>query len=573
MPQRSDQPIPPPPPIEEGDGRTEGAENKPEEGKHSSGGLFGTILPPDPAILAEARRLIADRNSRVEKLAVCAAQDPVVAMELLRVSNAMFFAGGKSSITTMKAAIVRLGSEVVIQVFNSLAERPQLEDEDIERWVNVHRSRCKRQAILAKIIGEAVARPLSDDCEIAALFMSVGEILAVLMLKSEYVKLAEELSHSGVNYKLIQDYKFDVERAGLNYLRRQGIPEALLFAIDREAPPRSPDRVIMKPICASAGELIEAFDTNRWEKLAPGKKIPPKSAIRLLQVSDSQYLRIYERASEYLFGMRVQEERLKQEAVKSATLSASVEFSPPSRGDQELLQSEIQDILSYGGIDISSKYSDPRERPGREGSIKSQTEIKSINETIEERNEIFRLETRPEAPARIDPREVEIKPPPRMLTPKANKAVSRIADNFVKARNSEELLSDVLQQLIGEDLFEKSALIVVSQDRKQAIVVAARGPNITNGQRISIEDPLSPLAQCFSKVQSFGNRENESSPWGSRAFALAPVDADHQTPVALYADCGSNGAITFEARRIFRTVIDILNNKLPTLPGGIPVEL
>ena len=572
MPHRSDQPAPPATPAVEKERLVEGTENKSEEGRHTTGGL---TLPPDPVVLQEARRLIGDRNSRVETLAVCASQDPVVAMELLRVSNAMFFAGGKSSITTMKAAIVRLGSEVVIQVFNSLMERPQLEDEDLERWVNVHRSRCKRQAIVAKIIAEAVARPLSDDCEIAALFMSVGEILAVLMFKNEYVKMAEELSRSGVNYRLIQEYKFDVERAGLNCLRRQGIPEALAFAIDREAPPRSPDRVIMKPICASAGELVEAFDTNRWEKLAPGKKIPPKSAIRLLQVSDSQYLRIYERASEYLFGMRVQEERLKQEAVKSATLSASVEFAPPSRNEQDLLQSEIQDILNYGSVDISSKYSGSSERLEQQESIKSFTESSRTSETIQERNEIFMLDSglSQQTVPRVDIKEVRIKPPPQMLTSKANKAVTKITEGFEKARNSEELLAEVLQRLIGDDLFEKSALIVVSQDRKQAIVVAARGPSISNGQRLNLDDPLSPLAQCFSKVQSFGNRENESSPWGSKAFALAPVDADHKTPVALYADCGNHGAITFEARRVFRTVIEILNERLPTLPGGIPVEL
>lgn len=121
--------------------------------------------------------------------------------------------------------------------------------------------------------------------------------------------------------------------------------------------------------------------------------------------------------------------------------------------------------------------------------------------------------------------------------------------------------------------YEKSALIVVSKDRKHAIVVAARGPNIGNGQKIELNDPLSPLAQCFSKVQSFSNRINEASPFGCKSFALAPIDADHDTPVALYADCGNDAALTFEARRVFRTVVNLLNQKLPTIPGGIPVEL
>jgi hypothetical protein len=163
--------------------------------------------------------------------------------------------------------------------------------------------------------------------------------------------------------------------------------------------------------------------------------------------------------------------------------------------------------------------------------------------------------------------------PPKLRTAGGNKIVSTITSMFENAKSSEELLQQLLQMLVEGGTFEKSALIVVSKDRKHAIVVAARGPNIGNGQKLDLNDPLSPLAQCFSKVQSFGNRQSNSSPFGSKAFALSPIDADHDTPVALYADCGNHGSLTFEARRVFRTVVEILNQKLPQIPGGIPVEL
>ncbi|MCI5065110.1 hypothetical protein MRY87_05255, partial [bacterium] len=160
---------------------------------------------------------------------------------------------------------------------------------------------------------------------------------------------------------------------------------------------------------------------------------------------------------------------------------------------------------------------------------------------------------------------------PQLRTKGGNKFVASVSSLFEEADTSEELLTGLLQRLV-DGPFEKAALIVVSQDRKSAIVVAARGP-IGNGQKIEITDPLSPLAQCFTKVQSFSSKANEASPFGCKSFAVAPIDADHDTPVALYADCGDKGAISFEGRRIFRTVVDILNEKLPTIPGGIPVEL
>jgi hypothetical protein len=169
--------------------------------------------------------------------------------------------------------------------------------------------------------------------------------------------------------------------------------------------------------------------------------------------------------------------------------------------------------------------------------------------------------------------EARVVEPPVINTRNGTSIVTSITDSFASAKRSEELLAQLLESLVDKGPFEKSALIVVSKDRRSALVVAARGPNIGNGQRLDLDDPLSPLAQCFSKVQSFGNRESPVSPFGSRAFALAPIDADHETPVALYADCGNLGALSFEARRIFRTVVEVLNQRLPSIPGGIPVEV
>ena len=42
--------------------------------------------------------------------------------------------------------------------------------------------------------------------------------------------------------------------------------------------------------------------------------------------------------------------------------------------------------------------------------------------------------------------------------------------------------------------------------------------------------------------------------------------------MTLYADCGKDLVITFEARRIFRSVVDLLNHILPQLPGGLPLD-
>lgn len=554
---------------------TNTTEAEQETTETQSGGPIGKLMPVDLNVWHQARNLITDKGIRVEELAAACVQDPVIVLELLRVANAMYFSGGRAPITSVKNAIVRLGSEVVVELLEDLKTRPQIVDPEVLKHFSLHRSRCRRVAITATILSQVAARKLSDDCQTAALFTSIGEMLAVFHYQEEYVALAEEQTRTRIIYHLANDFRFDVELMGLKYLRKNGLPEVLVFALDREAKTRNPDRAVSRPICLGAAELVDAFDTNRWEKLAPGKTLPSKSNLRLLRIDDNQYLKVYERVAEYLFAVKLAEER------KKAAAEPEPEALPPEpEADSEVdeLAADIELLLKTApavepeenSVDLRSKSS--KSSADASMSLRS-TNTQRVESTASNATDQFSLEAgsaakrvaRQAAPVKIDP--------PKLRTTKGTAIVTAISEMFEDASSSEELLSMLLERLTREGPFEKSALIVVSKDRKNAIVVAARGPNIGNGQKIDIDDPLSPLAQCFTKVQSFGNRPNQSSPFGSKAFALAPIHADHDTPVALYADCGTEGSLTFEARRIFRTVVDILNQKLPSIPGGIPVEL
>lgn len=546
------------------------------EGGRSTGGPLGVILPPDQVILSEARKLIADKNVRVEDVSTCASQDPVIVLELLKSANAMFFSAGRPPITSPKTAIVRLGQQVVQELFDTLKQRGAIEAAQVSGWLEAHRSRCKRAAIVARMLAEVVIKNFSDECQVAGLLAYIGEMIAVAHLREDYVKLADEMPRSAVNYRLAQEHKFDVEKIGLGYLRRNGIPEIILFALDREALSRAPERAAMKPVIMASDEMVESFDGNRWDKLAPGKQLPSKSALRLLQISDAQYAKIYERASEYLFSMRIVEEKKKQRLQaapegESISIASSHTESWGEATDigSSGLQSEIESLLSS----LESSEPVPEAPARKQETIIQKTAAPEAVTKASLDSEFGIGGAAAPKPARVSsPARAKVEPP-RLANNNSTKVVSSIASAIDSADNSEELLRELLGMLVGPGLFAKSALIVVAKDKKKAIVVAARGPDIGNGQTLIIDDPLNPLAECFSKVQSFGNKESKASPFGSRAFAVAPIDAPHDTPVALYADCGNEGAVPFEARRIFRNVVDILNQKLPYLPGSIPVEI
>lgn len=555
-----------------------GENEPPEEGARAAGTPLGVIFPPDPDIWIESRRLVADKNLRVEALATCTSQDPVVVMELLRKANALYFSSGRSAISTARTAIVRLGSDVIIEILEKMKDRPPFENEEVHYWFELHRSRCRRTAIVARILAEGLARQLADDCQTASLFLHLGEMLAVAFFREEYVALTENLSRSGIIYRLAQEQKFSTEEMGVAYLRRYGIPESIIAAIDRDARSRTPERTIMKPLCSAAAEIVDAFDMNRWEKIAPGKTLPPKSSLRMLQISENQYLKIYERCAEYLFSAQQIEERRKRQPLSKLSdyNEEGVEISTSVQTDETAsLQSEIHSLLQQ----FSSAEPAPIESQTAAGqnaaeqfSLGSEPTIRGSD--IEEQFGLREARSRTKEEVRVSPGEKEIAVlKPASISDHGHKLLDGFVDLFEQANSSEDLLEQLLQKLVDDGPFEKSALIVVSKDRKRALVVAARGPDIGNGQMLSLEDPLSPLAQCFSKVQSFGNRKSPHSPFGSKSFALAPLDADHDSPVALYADCGNEGAVPFEARRVFRMVVDLLNQKLPQIAGGIPVEL
>ncbi len=573
-----------------------GAATDPQKPKITS--PFQQVFSPHALVWSEASRLARRRDLKVSDLSLCALQDPVIVLELLKKANAMFFSAGRPPITNAATALTRLGSEVICEVLDELFAREPIEDLDIRRIFELHRNRCKRAGILSHMLAEVVSKPIAEECHTAGLFMFTGDMLAVQHLGTRYVKLYNSQNFVTVQCKLAQEHKFDPEKMGLTYLQKNGLPDLVVTAINRSSNTKNPERAPMRPICFAAAEMIDSFDNEKWDKLAPGRQLPPKSALRFLQISGSTYLKLYERASEYLYLEKAARDRTPIEELgkpvavqlEDEDLLASIDFDlsqnqPLDESFESFdLDADLQELLdappppppppgAIGRVAPPQRKSPPQSSRGGTAPIDDSDAGQSAlpREIITKSYDLA-----PKNAEELRPRKKQsapITPPPPLRTTGGNNFVANLTGELEKAKSSEDLLRDILGVLTEQGPFEKSALIVVSRDRKTAIVVAARGPQIATGQQFLLDDPLSPLAQCFSKVQSFGNKASAESPWGSRAFALAPIDANHETPVALYADCGLTGAITFEARRIFRVVVDMLNQKLPTIPGGLPVEI
>ena len=146
---------------------------------------------------------------------------------------------------------------------------------------------------------------------------------------------------------------------------------------------------------------------------------------------------------------------------------------------------------------------------------------------------------------------------------KAQAFFSVIEDLFKNTKKTDDLLSRLLTLLVTAGPYQRAALLVMQNNRKLAVVHALAGQSAPTG-KISVDDPISPLALMSTKIRSFNATEvvDFHAPFGISAYAMSPVKVTNLPPVLLYVDCGQARCLPFEGRKVFRLVVGLLNNFL-----------
>lgn len=479
--------------------------------------ILSVYLPVTPEVLNEAIRLASDKNTRVENLSLCISQDPVITLEILKQVNTAYFSSNTQTCSSLKKAITKLGLDATQSVLEGLESRTHSISPEIDELVTFYKDKCKRASVISKIItNQLTDKTVEEECIISSLFLYIGYIVTIVYLGENFISLTKECATENIlRYQLEKRFNIIVSSLSLSYAKHNGMPQKIVSGLDRDyCKKNDPSLALIRQVVWSAYELVEAFDSDKWKKYAPSEVLPMKSMIRTLGFSEDKYSKIYEKASSFFISYKMLND--KKIFNKKLNEKNNIKFKEKK-------------------FDLDNK--DTKKQP------KPKSKISNIV-----------IETK------------------KSNSPKNNIFISNAAKVLDNSTTSENAITNILELLVDSDIFEKAAIMVVSNDKKKALVVCSRGP-IGNGQEIDITDPLSPIAQSFTKVQSFGTKESENSPFGSKSYAIAPVAVEHSTPVILYADCGKNESLPFVSRRIFRNALDLLNEKLPELQGSIPVEL
>ncbi|MCB0324513.1 MAG: HDOD domain-containing protein [Bdellovibrionales bacterium] len=508
------------------------------------------LLPPEPSVLKEARLLAGDRNVRISRLASTIAQDPIITLELLRVANATFFAGDRPSITTAQTAVIRLGSQTIVEMLDSLRTRPQIQQPEVSREFETLRVLSRRVSVTAQIIANEVQRDISEIAQTAGLMSYIGYMIACAYLAEDYIDILRGRKRSTAAYRIQQEHGLDVNVVLLEYLRSHGVPNELFYGLDRELKCKTPGQAALRFISESAVELVEAFEGGRWDRYAPNQTLPSKSALRLLKISDDKYRTLYGELDDYLRGKRDRE--------KSQTDETDVREEEPASEPKP-----------------PAPVATPRAAEDRPVTIKRDGFARSneANPTlILTRNGFGGYDSTAQPTNFIESDTDAIEEEKQTLSPEAQQVLRLINQLCSECKTSHDLLVRLLKMLITEGPFVRAALILLKTHRQSADIHTAVGEGFVDGSSIAVNDPLSPLALCLTKIQSFNAKDISDilSPFGVSSYAVSPLRIDHESPVVLYADCGLDRPLPLEARKIFRLVVGLLNHTLPRLPGGLP---
>ena len=234
---------------------------------------LNTAFPPDPVVWRTARRIVQLRELRMSDLLTCVIQDPVLVLSVMHEANSMVY-GANTELSSVFSALTRLGSVSMRQLLDNIIDNPVYEDDNVRECFELYRSKARRNAIAALLLAEATNCTNRELCQTVAVLMTVGNMLAIANFGRGYTDLIRHGSQAKANYAIINQAKFDPERAGLEYLLRQNIPNLIVSILDRDEKLDSPDYLLIRHIAYAALELVDYYDSDKWDRLAPGEARP-----------------------------------------------------------------------------------------------------------------------------------------------------------------------------------------------------------------------------------------------------------------------------------------------------------
>lgn len=501
-----------------------------EQKRHAQFISLSIRVPHDPQVAARVRRLALVANARVDDLASIIVQDPSLTIEILGAANRDLDRASPPT-ASVKNAIIRLGSQALVNLIDELLERTYPNLTGIAETLTYLKRRAVTTSRIARTLAFETRLRWTDECLIAGLLYGYGELLALVKLGAQYQKLASSYGRAHLIYNLQEKFNINLEEVSAAYLGQAEIPTMIVNAIHPSEDAPTGGARSLRPLVLSSVEFLDAFQDQRLSRFAPGRTPPARSAVRMLGFSPEKYERV--------FGL-------------VATI---------------LNQMELNDAQVVSVVDDHAEDVTPQEEhtPLREQSLQTTP----INQARPEKSVLS-----PPAPRQTPPTH-PTKPPtpqehPRVpqapLTKRTPTPQGPFSMSVKEVTHWIELCEVVTWELCQPHLFLHSA-VIVSSGGFATLLFNGPGESLHHQARvIPLHPELADFLQPGLKIKELHSTQCPESPFGAKSYALADLADSRHPQMFVYADCGESPSVPPTAEKTFREVLDVLKSRLSSGP-------
>lgn len=500
-------------------------------------------LAPDPIVLNRIIDLLVDKNVRISKVSEMILKDPVTTLEILSRANSGDFANEKSRISAIHTAVVRIGSEELLKLCRVLYERSIDLSPNIATEMNQLRALSCRAALVAEILSSNLQRDIIEVAQTCALLSYYGLMLACYSLQEDFLELTHIKKRSTLTYRLLSNFSFDVNKVQIDYFQKRNLPSLVFFAFDKELKCKTSAQSSLRFIVESALEIAEALDEDKIDKYKYFHRLPAKSSLRLLKINEHVYENIFSDIEDAL-GLSGDRDKI-------------IAKEEDDNSSQDSFNALIEDTLTLNRFDVAEE--------AKELEDNNKTPTLVIN-----RVDLVNYITKSGSAVFIEKASDTIEQERAELSSSSDAIIGLLQTICQNAKSAQELLNDLMEVVTEKGPFSRTAVIELTEGRREAFVHTALGEDFDNlkaNEAIKVFDPLSPLSTVVTKVQSFNAKslEDHVSPFGVTSYAVSPIKTTSKSQLVFYADCGTEKPLPFEARKVFRLAVALLNDTLPKL--------
>ncbi|MCX7952265.1 MAG: HDOD domain-containing protein [Deltaproteobacteria bacterium] len=289
-----------------------------------------SLLVPQRKILQRLSVLLSQPQTKVDEVAVCCLQDPVLTLLILKkVGSSSELV---TSTTEVKLLVLRLGFFELRKLVDELSQNYEELDPLIGFIYEKRVNHLIKVGVVSRILSEAVSKHLSEEVPAVGVLSKVVELLVMRKYQKDYLELYEQSTTQNFYLRFSKLFGNQIENLNVEFLKTLGVPSIVTKVLDLSEHV-SNDELIIRNIVYGADELVQAFEADRLSRYAPGAILPSKSFLRLLPFTDHLYGRAFERVTVFLH-KRVQVDQDLEVSVDLSKLDEEIGVLTSQRDDQ-----------------------------------------------------------------------------------------------------------------------------------------------------------------------------------------------------------------------------------------------